>query len=215
MASKAASCFQAGMSQACKCWSLWEGNLNVLHNLDQKKIEVNANQAPNRGSKKGTNMQFRWNQRVLSFNVCILEMIPKAILIHRQHSLSCLLLCHSYRRFHPVLLDCANRRKHSPCGMDLAALEKSRYWSLRNGKGNQDLLYPGAARHFGKTAAWQLQSPHALHTDRCWSAVRLQPVWSCMVGNRKVTYKVHLTFVSYQKHAYYTFFNLGSHKLLV
>lgn len=211
MASKAASCFQAGMSQACKCWSPCEGNLSIFHNLDQKKIVVNANKAP----KRGSNTQFRGSQRVLRFNVCTLWMFPKAILIHRQHSLSCLLLCHSYRRFHPVPLDCANRRKHSPCSMDLTHLGKSRYRSLHNGKEKQDSRYPGATRCFGKKAAWQLQSPHAPRTDRCWSAVRFQPVRSCMVGNSKVTYKVQLTFVSYQKHAYYTSFNVGSHTLLV
>lgn len=118
-------------------------------------------------------------------------------------------------RFHPVLLDCAKRRKHSPCGMDLTTLEKSRYWSLHNGKEKQDLHYPGATKCFEKTAAWQRQSPHAARNDRCWSAVRLQPVWSCMVGNREITYQVLLTFVSYQKHAYYTSFNVGTHKLLV
>jgi len=45
LASKAGSCFQAG-SQACNCWTPCEGILNVFHNLDQKKIVVNANQAP-------------------------------------------------------------------------------------------------------------------------------------------------------------------------
>lgn len=112
------------------------------------------------------------------------ECFLKPFFFHRQHSLFCLLLCHSYCRFHPVLLDSAKGRKHHPCSTDLTDLQKSRYWSLLDGKEKQDSHYPGAPRCFGKTAAWQLQSPHALHIDRCWSAVRLLPVWSCMFGKR-------------------------------
>lgn len=166
------------MCQACKCWSPCEGNLNIIHNLDQKKIVLHANQS----SDRRRNTQFRGSQRVLRFNVCTLRVFPKAILFHRQHSLSCLLLCHSYRRFHPVLLGCAKGRKHHPCSTGLTNLEKSRYWSLLDGREKQDSHYPGATWCFGKMAAWQLQSPRALRTDCCWSAVRLPPVWSCMFG---------------------------------
>lgn len=180
LASKAASCFQ--VSQAC--WSpchVSEENLNTLKNLKRRRTSWWGPTKPsNSRSKRGHAVQMKHKGALVQHAPC--ECFPKLFCPTGSTALCCLLLCHSYYRFYPKP---CKQRKHRPCLMDSTNLEKSRYLSTQDGKEKWDSRCPEAKWCFGRMAAQQPQSPHAVRTDRCWPAVRLQPVGSCMVGNRK------------------------------
>lgn len=143
------------------CWFPCEGNLNIYKNLNWKKIVVKANEALQQWKQKGT-----WNS---------------------DEARECLFVFFCVWPLHiRVLLDCTKELK-TVLALWILLTYKSRHWSLHDGKEKWDSPYPRATRCFGKMAAQQLQSPRAVRIDHCWPAVRLQPVWSCKVRNRRVT----------------------------
>jgi len=135
------------------------------------------------------------------------ECFPKLFCPTGSTALCCLLLCHSYYRFYPKP---CKQRKHRPCLMDSTNLEKSRYLSAQDGKEKWDSRCPEAKWCFGRMAAQQPQSPHAVRTDRCTSC----KASACgeLHGWKQEKIIYHLTAIV--KTWIRRFFNVGWHNLV-
>lgn len=90
--------------------SLWRKPEPIQQPKAEKNIMVKAKQALQQQKQKGTTCSSDEAQGCLGA-ACPLWMFPKAVLIHRQHSFSCLLLCHFYCRLYSVTAKLCKQKK--------------------------------------------------------------------------------------------------------